>query len=121
MTAHDLPKPADVSPASVGDTFTPGPWQTNVKRLSDASICVAHVVAGEDRKSVAQLATHGEDETVANLFLIASAPELYAALESIAKKADDLVADPYTSNRGLWKGCADEAREALAKAQGKSA
>ena len=43
---------------------------------------------------------------------------LKAALKSIADKADELVADPYTAQRGLWKGCSDQAREALRSSAG---
>lgn len=57
---------------------TPGPWDTNVARLSDGSINVAHVVA-TDRASVAQISIYGEEETVANARLIAASPELYSA------------------------------------------
>jgi hypothetical protein len=60
--------------------FTPGPWDTNIARLSDGSINVVHVVGERDRVSLAQLAHHGEEQTIANASLIAAAPELYEAL-----------------------------------------
>ena len=41
---------------------------------------------------------------------------LVEALASIEAKARELANDSMTSNRGMWLGCADEARAALAKA-----
>jgi hypothetical protein len=63
--------------------FTAGPWDANIYRLSDDSICVAHIIATDGRASVAQIATHGEAETVANARLMAAAPELYEALAEL--------------------------------------
>lgn len=42
--------------------------------------------------------------------------ELVATLASIRDKARSLASDEMTSNRGLWKACADEADAALTKA-----
>jgi hypothetical protein len=68
--------------------FTLGPWAPNVTRLSDGSISVAHVVAGPDRVSVAQISLHGEEETVANARLIAAALDLYALAEQFERVAE---------------------------------
>lgn len=96
--------------------FTPGPWSTNVSRLSDGSILVAHIVA-EDGSAVAQLANHGEDRTIANLRMAATAPELYEALselvETLRKEAPGT---PLNNHR--FDGLGIKANAALAKARG---
>src|SRR4051812_11464796 len=49
--------------------------------------------------------------------LIAAAPDLLAALKSIEAKADQMASDREQHNRGLWAGCRDEARAAIALAE----
>lgn len=89
---------------------TPGPW----------SVGPAHAVIGANGKRVCQGAIRHDDHDVDDIFLIASAPELLEALESIAIKAQSL-ADARQDQGGLWLGCAETARAAIAKATGKGA
>lgn len=66
---------------------TPGPWKTNITRLSDNSIYVSHVL-GPKGQGLAQIGIYGEEETLANASLIAAAPDMLEALQAVVAVAD---------------------------------
>lgn len=86
---------------------TKGPWTRDWKFILAA-----------DRRIIAEAFLLPEPvlPQEANARLIAAAPELLAALESIATKAEELAEDRHRSDRGFWIACAEEARAAIAKA-----
>jgi hypothetical protein len=100
----------------VSAAFTPGPWATNIARLSDGSLNVAHVVGERDQASLAQLVNHGEEQTVANARLIAATPELYEALALFVAAANMSALSPDTD--AALARAYDAAVVALRKARG---
>jgi hypothetical protein len=69
---------------------TPGPYTTNVARLSDGSINVAHVL-GPQGQGLAQVGVYGEVETLANLNLFAAAPEMAAELSQLEIELESFI------------------------------
>ena len=108
--------------------FTPGPWATNIARLSDGSICVAHVAGERDLVSLAQLSYHGEEQTVANANLMRAAPELYEALRDAANDLQNLAtrelehgsSAEMIRRQAVIQGRANAAFAVLAKARGEA-
>ncbi len=88
---------------------TPGPW-THGPESRD--------ICGPDDESVASAATwRPESEEVANARLIAAAPELLAALETLLTAVDDAVD---VEAQASWQGAATDAEIAIAKAKGEA-
>ncbi|RWB67563.1 hypothetical protein [Mesorhizobium sp.] len=94
---------------------TPGPWKAGLS----AGRKVLSVSAANDTWICGEL-LNGDDmpakEAEANARLIAAAPEMLAALQSIATKARELASDRMMPNGGLWAACAEEAEAAVARA-----
>ena len=110
---------------------TPGPWsivdgpvygasrQTNVEALDQGKhgtvICTRTISAPDYR-------TEKCDEYIANMHLIAAAPELLAALVAVvdapypSSPADCLTEDGYKRDRVAYDEAVANAREAIAKA-----
>lgn len=93
--------------------FTPGPWS-----WSDCGSSIFVGVGSQDRICEIEarpLAGNHAHRAKANSALIASAPDLYAALESLANEVGKLRAVPPD---GLLVACLCEARAALKRAMG---
>ena len=103
--------------------FTPGPWEKG--RQGEVEECFTPIHA-KTHGALAQVVTEMEDfnpsypdhlskkiEVLANAHLIAAAPELYEALETMLQ----FFYIPYSEGQ---KGAQDKARTALAKARGET-
>lgn len=125
--------------------FTPGPWAVenhfdepevvscNERDANEKEAGVIYVIAGRIGGMV-----HGESfddfsEVEANRFLIAAAPDLYAALQSLASCRPSMCCDDFHHQPGDYHGDEEScpaldryeaaylsARAALAKARGES-
>ena len=84
---------------------TPGPWTTN----NGFTILSAK---GKTASSDVPNKTITDDEAIANAALIAAAPDLLAALEFCSDALN-------TEAGGLYKAHIEQARAAIAKAEGK--
>lgn len=93
---------------------TPGPWTHGHQENSDGSgwrfVCTNTHKFGTDEAEIARL-VH-TDNTEANAWLIASAPELLEALQWIAERVCD------TASATTCNVARDKARAAIAKATG---
>jgi len=90
--------------ASVPCAFTPGPW--NVEREEDDSN-FWHSIYSEGFKGLLVARCDQNGKHAADAHLIAAAPELYDALEALAREAHDISSD-------TW----EMVETALAKARG---
>ncbi len=101
--------------------FTPGPWVAEVERwgVRDPQLKPGDIMAG---KTHVVCFGHGYDEygnidSLADAFLIAAAPDLYAALESLLEEVK------YQRSMGNFSAVRSRkelARAALAKARGET-
>lgn len=96
----------------MNEKHTPCPWETDGVEISGPR--GEHIGSALD-------GLVGLDECAANAAFIVRAvnchADLVAALRSIADKAGEMADSPDTAQRGLWQGCAEEARAALATAE----
>lgn len=93
--------------------FTPGPWIWNPE--GDETVVEIPINDEPQQFSVLGHSTVASDEDYANARLISAAPDLYAALDSIAKLAEcGLHPDPDHAEADL-AAIAAQARAALAK------
>lgn len=110
---------------------TPGPWRI-IKRANQTGLKRVTVVDHTTRCVVQYDHSYRSDEVhprdVANAHLIAAAPELLAALQSILEQSDDgaqACAGIESSGRIVWKGSYIErletARAVIAKSLGTEA
>jgi len=115
MTTTDrtTAQPETIAP---GVTFTPGPWAVIEPVALDYR---APLIYGADKVSLVAIAEGGgprraitAPEARANAFLIAAAPDLYAALQAIASYAEAQPPNAFAQIDRL-------ARAALAKAEGR--
>ena len=89
---------------------TPAPWKTNIARLSDNSINVAHVI-GPQGQGLAQVGTYPDEaETLSNLNLMAAAPDMLAVCKLLADW------DRSDGKNDLISDACSAARAAIAKA-----
>lgn len=101
---------------------TPGPWACLPQNGAGPMIVHEFETGNQMNPTGYRLIAHmlqrkdSLEQDRANAAVIAAAPELLEALASIEAKAMAMANDPEQSNRGLWRGCADEARAAIAKA-----
>ena len=96
---------------------TPGPWEVHASGLS---ILASEIEAGENtryrpRTCLANLAV----DNVANARLIAAAPELLAALDTVVGQVWDLDVYGEEEMRARMRRIGQIARAAIAKATGK--
>ena len=92
--------------------FTPGPWAVSEDPRPGMEWNNEIVTAADYDNRICYMANGGKeraDEFLANAFLIAAAPDLYAALEGVLRIADRKTVE------------FDVARAALAKARGEAA
>ncbi len=98
--------------------WTKGPWRTELDNVFAGPIDNAIYVADCDPMRVGGV--DGHPVCIANAILIASAPELLEALESIAQMTD--ADDPESYRADDREGCLETvfsvARKAIAKARG---
>ena len=93
-------------------THTPGPWEIKANLLDiETRYGDWHYI---DIKGVALVRDPHTPEGKANATLIAAAPDLLAALETVMPWASKAVADHYNQKQG--KRALDIARAAIAKA-----
>jgi hypothetical protein len=111
--------------------FTPGPWRASVEEPAVTADFRHHdaLYAGyvnRDTASRTQIArtpaSHDREVALANAHLIASAPDLYAALEACEQRLADLLRSDYSTTSNPAPQDEDDAvraaRAALAKARG---
>jgi len=67
----------------------------------------------QERNRRAELIAAAPETATERDRLAAENERLKRALEFIAKGAEEMASDRYTTNRGLWLGCAETARAAL--------
>ena len=94
-------------------SFTPGPWETDRNNVHSGQIATIHHCIGNDWVEVrSPEATCASEETQeANARLIASAPELLAALQELLK----FPSGQYSEDNGFDAACL-KAEAAIAKA-----
>lgn len=95
---------------------TPGPWR--YVRESGSPTTGQHMIAGARPGYLAEVRDCGSGDVEANAHLIASAPDLLAALESLLAQADQQ--NSYYGNPASdsMKAAIDAAEFAIAKAKG---
>ena len=98
------------------EKFTKGPWEAGRKDMATLveGIPSKCIYAGDSYCAIASGAgTEDWYEIMANAYLIAAAPELYAMLEELLNEAED-----FRKRSGKEVTWEDEARQLLAKARG---
>lgn len=105
-------------------SFTPAPWTARVIVLDPPGLSDCYVVGPPDRigrMAIAEI-PGSHDQRVANAYLIAAAPDLYAALvEQLAvdeRKLASLEKRPYSIGLATVRARVERARYAIAKAKG---
>lgn len=64
--------------------FTPGPWHRRIGRTGDGQPASQHEqICNEDGRAVVMLEHDGSGEVIANVCLMADAPEMYKMLHNI--------------------------------------
>ena len=99
--------------ATAAASHTPGPWVAKELHGNYSGFAILREMPCGLRR------VDGEKDGRFNAWdgrLIAAAPELLAALKSIAGKADQCAINR-TEDRGFWLACAEEARAAIARAE----
>jgi hypothetical protein len=97
-----------------GKSITPGPW--NVCRQNPSPTTGEWMIAGAKPGYLAEVRNCGSGDVEANARLIAAAPDLLDALNRVLPQYEALLKD--CGLRSL--GTADQARAAIAKAEGKT-